>query len=322
MSYSTLERRMKGFTLIELLVVVAIIALLISILLPSLADAREQAKRVQCGSDMRSQGQAVNSCWTDNKGYGPTWDDGALANRMLTWIDVLFDTDYLGDTRVGICPKDQRPDEPARDRGTSWGFSFVDRFGVGEPLKPGVRVSYAINAQMHWNNPWDKFEDASRQVFAMEGWWTWFGGINAQWLMFKKLKGFAPPPSNYPHWEGTMVGWRHGRDFLAYVLYVDGSARLLKPKAPNSPQDLLKTVDTVQTFSWLPGEVPHRYDFDPYGPGEITDWASRTPQWFTNPKIISGNQKVPQDYPEYLSANYRTEKKLWRKLPAVDADRQ
>ncbi len=54
-----MRRKKSGFTLIELLVVVAIIALLISILLPSLARARELAKRVVCMSNLKGIG---NSC--------------------------------------------------------------------------------------------------------------------------------------------------------------------------------------------------------------------------------------------------------------------
>ena len=57
----------KAFTLIELLVVVAIIALLIAMLLPSLSRAREQAKLVKCGTNMKALGTALFSYAAGNQ---------------------------------------------------------------------------------------------------------------------------------------------------------------------------------------------------------------------------------------------------------------
>lgn len=64
-------RNAAGFTLIELLVVISIIALLIAILLPTLASAREAARRVVCMSNVSQIGLMSNQYVMDNKDWLP-----------------------------------------------------------------------------------------------------------------------------------------------------------------------------------------------------------------------------------------------------------
>ena len=71
MSGRTPSTRYAGFTLVELLVVIGIIALLVSILLPALGKAREQANTVKCSANLRAIGQGVAIYVANNKGMLP-----------------------------------------------------------------------------------------------------------------------------------------------------------------------------------------------------------------------------------------------------------
>lgn len=88
-------RRRYGFTLIELLVVISIIVLLIAILLPSLAKAREAGRQINCSSNLRQLAHAEFAYSNEHRemlAYGYRY---VAAGTHLAWDNLL--DDYLGD---------------------------------------------------------------------------------------------------------------------------------------------------------------------------------------------------------------------------------
>ena len=85
-------RARRAFTLVELLVVIGIIALLISILLPALARAKEQSRMVKCLSNIRQIGMAFIMYTDANKGGFPAPAVKPLPDDWLYWNHPLPDT--------------------------------------------------------------------------------------------------------------------------------------------------------------------------------------------------------------------------------------
>lgn len=85
--------RREGFTLVELLVVIAIIAVLASLLLPTLANAKSRARSTQCLSNFRQWGLAYEMYADDNDDFLPRRGQGVQVlseiDRPDDWFNAL-----------------------------------------------------------------------------------------------------------------------------------------------------------------------------------------------------------------------------------------
>jgi prepilin-type N-terminal cleavage/methylation domain-containing protein len=112
-------RRLPGFTLVELLVVIAIIGVLVALLLPAVQAAREAARRMQCGNNLKQLGLACHNFHDAFKALPPSRaDDGP------TWCTYLLP--YI----------EQKSVYDAFDFTVPWPKQVAS--GVKSPLKPFI----------------------------------------------------------------------------------------------------------------------------------------------------------------------------------------
>lgn len=134
--------RRRGFTLIEVLVVVAIIALLVAILLPTLKGARDQARRAACASQLHQIGMALHMYGQEN-GYFPAAGNGSnlwWPTRLMRQLEDQHEIFWCPSAPIWTFwdgkkelinqkPKDVDPPHPDKHYTFSYG---INDWGVGD----------------------------------------------------------------------------------------------------------------------------------------------------------------------------------------------
>ena len=234
-------KRRKAFTLIELLVVISIIALLLSILMPSLGQVKEQARSVVCRSNLRQWYTCLplytqdydGSIW---KGWG-----GEEPGRSNWWMSAM--RPYYGNIGdIRCCPaatkleyvirNNQEEEGPGYNQQPfrTWGKSLW-LAGINPENEPDYG-SYAVNGWVE--NSWVDYGDYGPYYYrrlerAATAYRVPFM-IDAQWLDCWPQEHHQPLPEETWHWNTN-----HGEHFWRIsqnrhsksqnIGFMDGTAR-------------------------------------------------------------------------------------------------
>jgi prepilin-type processing-associated H-X9-DG protein/prepilin-type N-terminal cleavage/methylation domain-containing protein len=228
--------RMKNFTLIELLVVIAIIAILASMLLPALNQARDKARSISCVNQEKQIGQGFVFYEDDNDSYLVHYNKSGIG----IWNKPLIDN-YLP-KNIFYCPglrgaEPYKQDQWSSTNGlvyTGYGLNYK---GVGSACytaKPeDIALKYSLQRKLSsFRRPTETYAvmDTLRNPFPQ----TRYGYYRVNTGPSTSTSYGSPDP-------------RHSSS--VNCLYVDGHVKNIRVAVPGSQAGVYQSI-TVSSICW------------------------------------------------------------------------
>ncbi len=259
-------RSKKAFTLIELLVVISIIALLMSVLMPALSKAKEQARKIICSNNLKTIGTADLIYAQDSKDYhvpalnglspkNPIWFQNELFIKIMDMKgrnNKELEMGYASANTLPTqykCPSDRRtPDngmfvQSGVVNGTSYGMNQMSI----RP-QPGSGWYYYLNNKPGGLHALKTTEvrNPALKFFMLDAQWFVVYRDAANYLLYwdkykDKMGAYAWDAPSYRHKEG------------ANMLYYDGHAEYLpKSEVFKLADGRAKEQNAANNQMWIP----------------------------------------------------------------------
>jgi len=247
-------KKYHAFSLIELLVVISIIALLLSILLPSLNRVKLQARKVICKSNLKQWGAIWTLYGEDNDGKFPHiyYDSAGQRWERGAWIIPIREY-YQSKEKIVLCPTATKPNPAYLNPDGTYPIQSVGDVRYAYKMRPPTpeQIAAGMNEGDEWCSYGMNNWCSNSSPYQSKDHWQKFINVNSPSevpLMLDSLwRGGRPSADDYrsirpPQYEHTPERWigvnydishfclpRHPKG-LINLIYIDMSVSDIKMK--------------------------------------------------------------------------------------------